>query len=262
MFDAHAHLQDPRFREVHESWLEAATHANITGICSCGTSPGDWEATRTLAHHPFPFRLVTGFGVHPWYVRDLPADWQERLEAIIVQEPTAVIGEIGLDGLRDTTSWELQESILRWQLDLAIKHNRPVVLHGARAWGRLVDVLKSYANQLPGFMAHSFGGSLETLKELSRLGGYLSFSGTLCNVNATKVRLAAQAVPEDRLLVETDSPDLFPLGGKTLPTDKADKPVNHPGNLSLVCNTLAALRNLAPEIVAEITTDNAKRLFK
>ncbi len=261
MFDAHAHLHDPRLRASQEAWLEQATLTGLTGICSCGTSPADWEATRTLAHHPFPFRLVSGFGVHPWYVRDLPTDWQEQLEAIIVQEPTAVIGEIGLDGLKDTTSWELQESILRRQLTLAVKHNRPVVLHGARAWGRLVEVLKSYANQLPGFMAHSFGGSLETLKEISRLGGYLSFSGTICNVNATKVRLAAQAVPTDRLLIETDSPDLFPLGGNTLPNDKSDKPVNHPGNLSLVCNTLATLRNLSPEIVTKITVTNAKRLF-
>jgi TatD DNase family protein len=262
MFDAHAHLQDPRLREVHESWLEAATHANLTGICSYGTSPEDWAATRDLAHQPLPFRLIPGFGVHPWYVRDLPADWQERLEAIIVQEPNAIIGEIGLDGLKDTTSWELQESILRWQLALAVKHNRPVVLHGARAWGRLVDVLKSYANQLPGFMAHSFGGSLETMKDILRLGGYLSFSGTLCNMNATKVRLAAQAVPADRLLAETDSPDLFPVGGKTLPNDTSDKPVNHPGNLPHVLGALATLRNLAPEIVVEMTDENAQRLFR
>jgi TatD DNase family protein len=89
----------------------------------------------------------------------------------------------------------------------------------------------------------------------------ISFSGTLCNVNATKVRLAAQTVPTDRLLIETDSPDLFPTGGKTLPNDKADKPVNHPGNLSFVCNTLATLRNVAPETIAELTTENAKRLF-
>jgi len=261
MFDAHAHLQDPRLRASQEAWLEQAALIGLTGVCSCGTSPEDWEATRALAQQ-IPLRIIPGFGVHPWYLRALPPDWQVRLEALLLEEPTAVVGEIGLDGLREETPFDVQESILRAQLDLAVTHKRPVVLHGARAWGRLVEVLKDYAPQLPGFVAHSFGGSLETLKELLKLGGMISFSGTLCNVNATKVRLAAQAVPTDRLLIETDSPDLFPAGGKTLRGDTADKPMNHPGNLSLVCNTLATLRNLTPEAVAEITAENAKRIFR
>jgi TatD DNase family protein len=261
MFDAHAHLQDPRLRETQGAWLEQAVAASLTGVCSCGTSPEDWEATRALAQQ-LPFRVVPGFGVHPWYLRALQPDWAERLEALLLEEPTAVVGEIGLDGLREETPFDVQESILRAQLDLATKHNRPVVLHGARAWGRLVEVLKDYAPKLPGFVAHSFGGSLETLKELLKLGGMISFSGTLCNVNATKVRLAAQTVPADRLLIETDSPDLFPAGGKAIRGDTADKPLNHPGNLSFVCNTLATLRNLTPEAVAEITTSNAQRLFR
>ena len=261
MFDAHAHLHDPRLRASQEAWLEQAALTGLTGVCSCGTSPEDWEATRALAHQSLPFRVVPAFGVHPWYLSALPPDWPKRLEALLLAEPTAIVGEVGLDGLREETPFDVQESILRMQLELAVTHKRPVVLHGARAWGRLVEVLKDYAPKLPGFVAHSFGGSLETLKELLKCGGMISFSGILCNVQATKVRLAAQTVPSERLLIETDSPDLFPVGGKVLKGDTAEKPINHPGNLSLVCNTLATLRNLAPEAVAEMTEANAKRLF-
>jgi len=261
MFDAHAHLQDPRLREAQEAWIERALSISLTGVCSCGTSPEDWEATRALAQQ-LPFRVIPGFGVHPWYIRGLPPDWSECLETLLIAEPTAILGEVGLDGLREETPFDVQESILRLQLDLAVKHNRPVVLHGARAWGRLVEVLKSYAPNLPGFVAHSFGGSLETLKELLKCGGMISFSGIVCNVQATKVRLAAQTVPADRLLIETDSPDIFPVGGTVLDGDTAEKPLNHPGNLSLVCTALAKLRNLTPEAIAEITAENAGSVFE
>jgi TatD DNase family protein len=208
-----------------------------------------------------PFIIVPGFGVHPWYVQGLPADWQEQLEYFFDQHPTAVVGEIGLDGIRDGIPAELQESVFRWHLDFAARIHRPVVLHGARAWGKLAEVLKQYAHDIPGFVAHSFGGSAEILKELIKMGGYVSFSGTVCNLNATKVRLASKETPASHLLVETDAPDLFPLGGTSIGNDDANKPVNHPANLPLILHEVALLRGMAPEELSDITGANARRLF-
>ena len=261
MFDAHAHLQDLRLRQAHDAWVDAAARAQITGVCSCGTSPEDWQETAAVAEQPLPFIIVPGFGVHPWYVQSLPADWGEQLEYFLDHCPTAIIGEIGLDGIRDQIPMEEQEAVLRWQLELAARLHRPVVLHGARAWGKLVDVLKQYAHDIPGFVAHSFGGSAEILKELIKMGGYVSFSGTVCNLNATKVRLAAKETPASHLLVETDAPDLFPLGGTSIGNDDSNKPVNHPANLPVILQTVATLRGIAPEELSDITGANARRLF-
>ncbi len=248
-------------RSTQGAWVEAAARAQITGVCSCGTSPEDWQATAAVAQQPLPFIIVPGFGVHPWYVQGLPADWQEQLEYFFDQHPTAVVGEIGLDGIRDGIPAELQESVFRWHLDFAARIHRPVVLHGARAWGKLAEVLKQYAHDIPGFVAHSFGGSAEILKELIKMGGYVSFSGTVCNLNATKVRLASKETPASHLLVETDAPDLFPLGGTSIGNDDANKPVNHPANLPLILHEVALLRGMAPEELSDITGANARRLF-
>jgi len=261
MFDAHAHLQDMRLRMAHDAWVEAAARAQITGVCSCGTRPDDWQETAAIARQPLPFIIVPGFGVHPWYVQSLPNDWQETLERFFDQHSTAVVGEIGLDGIRDEIPAELQETVFRWQLDFAARHHRPVVLHGARAWGRLVEVLKPYAKQIPGLVAHSFGGSPDILKELLKMGGYVSFAGTVCNTNATKVRIAAKETPASHILVETDAPDLFPLGGTSIGNDETHKPVNHPANLPLILCEIAALRGMTPEELSDITGANARRLF-
>jgi TatD DNase family protein len=261
MFDAHAHLQDMRLRSTQGAWVEAAARAQITGVCSCGTRPEDWPETAAVAQQPLPFIIVPGFGVHPWYVEGLAVDWQEQLEQFFDQHPTAVVGEIGLDGIRDGIPAELQASVLRWQLDFAARLHRPVVLHGARAWGRLVELLKPYAHLIPSFVAHSFGGSADILKELLKMGGYVSFAGTVCNTNATKVRLAAKETPASQILVETDAPDLFPLGGTSIGNDEDNKPVNHPANLPLILNEIAALRGMPPEELSDITGANARRLF-
>ena len=261
MFDAHTHLQDPRLRDVQDEVVQAAAAAKVTGVCCCGTTPDDWEAVHRLAQRPLPFVLVPAFGVHPWYVRHLPADWFERLEACLDANPVAALGEIGLDGVLDDVPMELQERVLVRQLAFAERVRRPVVLHGARAWGRLLEVLKPYARRLPGFVAHGFGGSAEILRQILSMGGYVSFAGSVCNPRAEKIRAAAREIPDSQLLVETDAPDLFPAGGRPAAVGADRKPLNQPANLSFVLAAVAELRGLAPEAVSDLTGANARRVF-
>jgi len=261
MFDAHTHLQDPRLNDVFSDVVRQAAQAGVTGVCCCGTTPDDWEATHRLAHVPLPFVLVPAFGVHPWYVRHLPPNWFETLEAYLDKNPVAVIGEIGLDGLIDDVPVELQEQVFIRQLEFAECVRRPVVLHGARVWGRLVDVLKPYARKLPGFVAHGFGGSAEILKQILNMGGYVSFAGSVCNPKAEKIRSAAREIPDSQLLIETDTPDLFPKGGRPAAIGANGKPLNQPANLACVLAEVAALRNTTPEALSDLTGANARRVF-
>ncbi len=261
MFDSHTHLQDPRLSGVFDEVIQRAAQAGVTGVCCCGTTPDDWESTSLVACSSLPFVVVPAFGVHPWYVRHLPSDWFSMLESFLDGSPIAAVGEIGLDGVLDNVPIELQEKILIKQLALAEHVRRPVILHGARAWGRLVEVLKPFARRLPGFVAHGFGGSSEILRQILNLGGYVSFAGSVCNPNAEKIRSAAREVPDSQLLIETDSPDLFPIGGGAAAIGANGKPLNQPSNLSFILHEVAALRHMSPEALSDLTGANARRVL-
>lgn len=241
--------------------ISRAAQSGVTGVCCCGTTPDDWEATRRLASLPLPFIVVPAFGVHPWYVRHLPADWFQMLATFLDDSPVAAVGEIGLDGVLDNVPIDLQEKILVRQLELADHMRRPVVLHGARAWGRLVEVLKPFARRLPGFVAHGFGGSSEILKQFLNMGGYVSFAGSVCNPKAEKIRAAAREIPDSQILIETDSPDLFPAGGIAAGVGSNGKPLNQPSNLRCILNEVAALRRMSPEALSDLTGANARRVL-
>jgi len=260
MFDAHTHLQDPRLCGVLGEVMSRAAASHVTGVCCCGTSPGDWGAVVRLARAPLPFVFVPAFGVHPWHARDLPAGWSETLEAFLDASPVAAIGEIGLDGVRGDIPLAVQEPVFVRQVELAERMRRPVVLHGARAWGRLVEVVRPYARRLPGVMAHAFGGSAEILKQVLDMGGYVSFAGSVCNPKAEKIRAAAREVPDSQLLIETDTPDLFPPGGQAAGAVHG-KPLNQPLNLDRVLAEVAAIRGVSPEALSDLTGANARRLF-
>lgn len=295
MFDAHCHLQDERFDACRDAVLAAALAAGVTGVCCCGSAPDDWQAVGRLsaecgtrnaepkvmlpsgAQTPHSaFRILPAFGVHPWYVRDLPSGWPAQLEDLLARHPAAPIGEIGLDGLRADPPRALQRQVLQAQLELAARLQRPVVLHGARAWGELLAALRPFAPRLPGFVAHAFGGSLEILREIVKLGGSVSFAGSVCNPAATRVRAAAVAAPAERLLIETDAPDLLPevrgsavhgsMAGdsaRRVPHSALAIPaeLNHPANLPQVAQTVAELRGVAWEALAAMTEANARRVY-
>jgi TatD DNase family protein len=264
MYDAHVHLQDARLGACRGAVIEAAVTAGVTGACCCGTSPDDWAAVAALAADLRPpssdFALRTAFGVHPWYVAHLPQDWPETLEAALDAHAAAPVGEIGMDGLRPDVPRDLQRRVFERQLELAARLGRPVVLHGARAWDELVAALRPFAPRLPGFVAHAFAGAAETLRHIIALGGYVSFAGSVCSLRAARVRAAAVAAPADRLLVETDTPDIFPPGGVS--ASGVDARLNQPANLTLVIAAVADVRQASRAEIAALTAANARRLYR
>ena len=261
MFDAHVHLQDPRIAGVLSDVIRRTAEAGVTGVCCCGTSPADWDAVSILADTPLPFVLIPAFGVHPWHADKLQPDWLDKLADRLDRHPVSVLGEIGLDGLRDDVPASLQEQIFIHQLELAEHMRCPVVLHGARVWGRLIEILKPYAKRLPGFVVHGFGGSSEILKRILNLGGYVSFAGSVCNPQAVKIRAAAKEIPYSQILIETDTPDIFPQGGTPATVVADGKPLNQPANLKRVLEEMAALRGTTPEALSDLTGANARRVL-
>jgi len=243
--------------------MERAIGAQVTGICCCATAPADWQAVKAVAADYTSARLVVlpAYGIHPWYVEGLPDNWPELLEYYLDQNVCAPVGEIGVDGIRKSISRELQRRVLTIQLELAVRLGRPVVLHGARAWGDLVECVQPFASRLPAVIVHGFSSSSEIMRRFVAMGAYLSFAGSVCNPKAATVRGAAVQVPIGQLMIETDAPDLFPTGGTPAAMDENNRPINQPSNLKLICDEIAELRHIASDVIADITASNARAAF-
>ena len=259
MFDAHLHLQDPRLDGLREAVLERTETAGISTLCTCATSPEDWDATERLAAPDTTPRILIALGVHPWYAKGLPDNWRDALRERLLRNPDMTVGEAGLDGLGKGPSLDIQRPVLEAQLALAVEMQRPIVLHGARAWAALYECCKPYAGKIPAMLLHSFSGSPEQLRDWVRLGAYFSFGGSICNHASTRLRALPHLVPEDRLLAETDSPDMLPCDGEPI---RPGTRLNEPANLPLVIREIASLRDADPNSIGQITETNARRFFR
>lgn len=200
LFDAHDHLQNyPGEKETAEAFEQAAS-AGIQLLLCNGTSPADWEKVLVLSGHR---GVIPFFGLHPWFVSEAKPGWAALLEEMLLRTPSGV-GEIGLDKAVNTDP-ALQEEAFKLQLGLAKKLARPVTIHCVRAWGKLLEILKS--ERPPAFLLHAYGGPPELMAELAGLGAYFSFGPGLLDPKREKLRKALRAAPPGRLLVETEAPE-------------------------------------------------------
>ena len=256
-FDSHAHYYDERFEsEINESvdgLIGALLKDSVSFIVNIGTSP---ETSRLAIEQAKRYEnMYTAIGIHPSdtrFLSDIDAELAD-IEALILDPSNKCIclGEIGLDYHYVGTDKEKQMEYFERQMLLAEKLGLPVSIHDREAHGDVMDVIRRHPN-VKGIL-HSFSGSVEMAQELVRLGYYISFSGTLTFTNARKPREVAATLPKDKVLIETDCPYLtpHPHRGK----------INHSGYLSYTNATLASIWNISEEECAEITEENARRVF-
>jgi len=260
LIDAHLHLQDAGLVAALEKG--ALEGRGIAVQLVNGTSPDDWAAVQQL--EGAPHRLVLkAYGVHPWKAGpELPDDWDSVLESYL-QSGAASVGEIGLDNWIEPRDEERQERVFARQLEIAHALDLTPTLHCLRAWGRLYDLLRSGPSFSRGFLVHGFGGSVEMLHQLADLGGHFSFSAYASDPKRKRMRDAIRACPSDRLLAETDAPDMvpppdaccFPLSGSD------GRRMHHPAEIRSAYHLLAGLRGMElPELIPMIE-DNFRRLF-
>jgi len=261
LVDAHCHLDSERLG-VHASEAIAAARANgVTDIVMAGVDPEGWGAQVVLARR-FE-RIYPVFGIHPQIVPELS---RERLMAMLTELEGALggalgmrpvaLGETGFDRLTEASraAMELQDVAFREQLRLAKRFDLPVVLHLLKSDVAALKVLREEGVPPRGGVVHSFSGAKELALALVKLGLHVSFCGTLAFPQSRRLREAAMAVPLDRLLIETDSPDQAPPPFRGTP--------NRPEHLPIVAEALAAARGMAVAEVARATSDNARRLFR
>jgi TatD DNase family protein len=260
LFDAHVHLQDYEPGTDIPIIIKQANDAGVTHLICNGTDVNDWVDVKAFADaNPC---VIPCFGVHPWFIPD-DIDWVSLLEEYTEKMPCG-IGEIGLDRLRKPFNKTRQEDAFRAQLDIARRYNRPAMIHCVKAWGWLMDILLNEQSLPAGIMIHSFAGSVELIKILIQMGAYFSFSGKALFSNNKSAHKALRAVPLDRLLIESDAPNMIPPEGyRTFTVPFSDGGLyNHPGNLPVILEGIAVLLDIDPELLKEIIWDNSLRFFK
>jgi len=259
LIDAHLHLQDPRLNNAGDGPVDCS---GIGIQLVNGTGPDDWQAVRDIENVEGIMRYKA-YGVHPWKAnRDLPQDWEESLRSFLKTGALSV-GEIGLDNWIEDRDESLQEEVFQRQLQLAHEFNLTPTLHCLRAWGRLYDLLRTGPDLKRGFLVHGFGGSVEMLHQLADIGGHFSFSAYAADRKRKKMRDAVRACPDDRILVETDAPDMVPseMVVQFALRDSEGNRIHHPKELQTAYVQLSRIRETGVEPFLEQVHSNFHRLF-
>ena len=251
LFDCHNHIQDKRLFSDRENMMKRARTAGVVSMGVKGCCEADWPRVIELSEayegiHP-------AFGLHPWFIAERSSDWFQTLEKLLLEYPQASVGEIGIDHAIEERDDADQEAVFLAQLEIARRLDRPVSIHCRKAWGRLIELIDQFGELPRGMLIHCFGGSAEVAIELVKRGGYISFSGSITRPNAKKAGPAIRSVPADRLLIETDAPDIMPT--------TAEGNLNEPANLRFVLSKAAELRGSSETELAELTFRNAERFF-
>lgn len=246
LFDTHAHYDDEAFDTDRDAVISAFDGLIIDPGCTLESS---LAAVTLAARHPHVYAAV---GIHPENCGDFLPEHIDRLRHLAQQPKVVAIGEIGLDYYwAENPSREFQQQVFRAQLELALTLDLPVIVHDREAHGDTLAIVKEYP-ALRGVF-HCFSGSVEMARELLDMGWYLGFDGPVTYKNARRALEVAEVIPDDRILVETDSPYLspVPMRGKR----------NDSRNVVYVVERLAQIRNTTVEAMAALTLANGKRLF-
>ncbi len=250
IFDSHAHYDDARFDEERDTLLATLFANGVTGIVNVGTNPQTIRSTLSLAQTYPALYAAVGFYPHETHhCTDADYLW---LETILQHPKVVAIGEIGLDFHYDDAPREVQLAAFDRQMQLAQKTGFPVVIHDREAHGACMDMVRRYPKVQGVF--HSYSGSAEMAKELIARGWMISFSGSVTFKNAHHLWEAAQAVPLEAMLLETDAPYLapVPMRGKT----------NHSDYIRYTAEKIAQLKDLPTAQVLTACAQNARRFFR
>jgi TatD DNase family protein len=253
VIDTHCHLADTKFRDDVEDVIARASAAGVAQMISVGaigSIENDRLTVEIAEHHQNVFAVV---GVHPHDAKDCTPDRIAQLRDLAAAKKVVAIGESGLDFHYMHSPPAAQEASLRAHLALASELDLPIVIHCREAERRLVEIVRETGIPPRGGVIHCFTGDSNAAREFLALGFCISFSGIITFKNSAPIREAAAIVPDDRVMVETDSPYLAPEPhrGKR----------NEPAYVTRTLEMLANLRRVDAAVLAAQIVANAARVF-
>ena len=252
--DSHCHLTDTQFDEDRTALLTRARQAGVERFITIGATGEFWHNDKAVAlarEHPDVFATV---GVHPHNAETITPETYDQLRCL-AQEPKVVgLGETGLDFYYEYAPREAQRRHFRAFIQLALELDLPLSMHVREAYAEAADILRQEGGGRVRGVMHCFTGTAPEAEALLALGLSLSFSGIVTFKNAQDLRTVVPLVPTDRLLIETDCPYLAPVPYRGRR--------NEPAYVSQVAATIAQLKAVSLEAVAQATWRNTARLFR
>lgn len=255
LFDSHSHLNDEKFDEDREEQIKKIRESGVSNFITAGYSVESSKKALEIAKK-YDF-IYTTAGISP---NDIPQTEEElwkqlaEIEKIVEKnkEKICAIGEIGLDYYWNTDNKELQKKAFIEQIKIANKYNLPIVIHTREAVMDTLQILKENKVIKTGVF-HCCPQNRELIKEGLKLGFYISFAGPITFKNSKNAEEMINLVPNDRILIETDSPYLAP------------EPVrgtrNTPANVKYIAQKIADVKGLTLEEVEKITFENTKNIL-
>jgi TatD DNase family protein len=259
LIDTHTHLNLPHYQADQQEVIQKALDEGLSRMVIPGVTLESCLSALELTAN-WPGQMYCALGVHP---QDA-LTWSEQVELELrqhVSHPAVVaIGETGLDYYWDTAPPDIQHRALRAQIQMAREFKLPLILHvrdqanSRQAYNDLIAILQAENAHEVGGVMHCFSGDQAFAEASIELGFYLAFGGVITFRNTQELQAVAASVPDQWLLIETDSPYLAPVPhrGKR----------NQPAYIRYVAEKLAELRGTSLSEIARITTANACRLFR
>lgn len=249
IFDTHAHYMRSDFGEELDTLLADLPSKNVECVLAIGC---DLESSReeiVLAER-FDY-IFAAAGIHPEYADNLPENWESELRELLKRDKVVALGEIGLDyHYEDGAPKDVQRAVFVKQLEIARELELPVVIHSRDAMGETLEIMREYK---PRGVMHCFSGSAESAREVVALGMYVGFTGVLTFKNSKKAWAACEAVPLDRLLLETDCPYMAPVPHRG---ERCDSSM-----IKFTAEKMAELKGVSADEMIELARENGERLF-
>ena len=249
IFDTHSHYADHAFDEDREQVLAGLPDKGVELVMLAASDMRDCAANLELAKK-YDY-VYAAAGIHPESLDETPEDYLDFLRNIIASNPKIkAVGEIGLDYHYDGYDREKQIRFFREQLAFAAELDMPVIVHSRNATEDTVEILKEFR---PRGVVHCFSGSAETAKEILKLGMYIGFTGVLTFKNSKKALKALEAVPLDRLLMETDCPYMAPEPFRGRRSDSS--------MIAFTAAKAAEIKGVPTEELIDITCRNGMKMY-
>ncbi len=252
LIDSHAHLEMPEFRRDLTEVIQRAKASGIDYIFTVGTEKKDWNRALEIAHsHPSVYSIL---GVHPHNAKEIDEETYPTLRKLCADDKVRAYGEIGLDFYRNLSPQDVQLNRFREQIQLAKELGLPIVVHDREAHQETLEILKSEKAEDSGGIIHCFSGDYHMAQECIEMGFYISVPGTVTFKNTGGFQEIIKRLPLESLLIETDAPFLAPVPfrGKR----------NEPSYVRYTAQKVAEIKKVSIEKVAEVTTENALRVYR
>ena len=254
LFDSHAHLDDLKFNEDRKELIEDISKSEVDLLISAGYSIEGSKSAMNLANE-YNFIYAT-VGISPNDISQTEEElWKsiDKIKEMAVKNSKVVaIGEIGLDYYWNKENKEMQKLAFKKQIDIANELELPIVIHTREAISDTIEILKENSVNKKGVF-HCCPLNRELIKEALKLDFYISFAGPVTFKNSKNADEIISMVPNERILIETDSPYLSPEPKRGRRND--------PRNVKYIAQKIADVKQITVEEVAKFTHENTKKIF-